>query len=61
MTIHDAIEFFGRPVDLARACGVTRQAVNVWLRDGELPPLRQAQIQLITKNKLKADKSVLGM
>ncbi len=52
MTKDEAIKFFGSPSKLAKACDVSRQAVNRW---EEIPLTRQFQIQVITEGKLVAD------
>lgn len=52
MLTKDAIEFFGSRDKLAVALGIDRTATYHW---GEhVPEQRQYQIQVITKNKLKA-------
>ena len=35
--IEEAIDHVGGPVPAARICGVTRQAVDKWIRAGHLP------------------------
>jgi DNA-binding transcriptional regulator YdaS (Cro superfamily) len=52
MTKDDAIAFFGSQTALAEAVGLTRQAVNQWPE--EVPPLRQIQLERLTRRKLKA-------
>jgi predicted site-specific integrase-resolvase len=45
-----------RVVTAAAKLGISRQAVHKWLRDGRIPHLRQSQIQVATRGKLKADR-----
>ena len=45
MSINEAVEIFGSKSKLARALGVTPQAVTKW--GDELPPLRVYQIKEI--------------
>lgn len=53
MTTTEATGFFGTATKLANALGIEKSAVSQW---GEHPPLgRQAQIQLLSRGKLKAD------
>lgn len=52
MKTQDAADFFGSRVKLAKVLGVSPAAVTGW---GEYPPItRQYQIQVMSKNKLKA-------
>lgn len=52
MTKQDAIKHFGGVRELASALGVSPPAIYQW---EEVPPIRQVQLQRITKGKLKAD------
>lgn len=55
MLTASVIEYFGRQVDVAKALGIGRAAVWKW---GEMvPPLRAAQIDRLTRGKLKFDPS----
>jgi len=54
MNIQKAIEFFGSKSELSRALGITPQALTYW--GDEIPHVRQFQIEVLTKGKLKADK-----
>ena len=52
MQTKDVIAHFGDQVKAAAALGITPSAISQW---GEVPPMvRQYQIQVITKGKLKA-------
>lgn len=54
MKTQTAIKHFGSRAALASAIGVDTSATHHW---GEfVPELRQYQIQVVTKNKLKADR-----
>lgn len=53
MNTLDAIAFFGTASNLADALDIEKSAVSQWK---DRPPIgRQAQIQILTKGKLKAD------
>lgn len=52
MNTQEAANHFGSKVKLARALGIRPSAITGW---GDTPPLvRQYQIQVLSKNKLKA-------
>ncbi|UJW20801.1 MULTISPECIES: Cro/CI family transcriptional regulator [Pseudomonas] len=53
MNIEDAVKYFGSKKKLADALGIRPSAVTQWGDD--IPAIRQFQIQVISKNKLKAD------
>lgn len=56
MTKNDAIKFFGSQRALAEALGIEQPSVAGW---GEsIPPLRQLQIEFVTKGTLKADPTI---
>lgn len=52
MNKSQAIEHFGSVTALAKALGVTYEAVRQW---GEVPELRQYQLEHLTGGALKAD------
>ncbi len=54
MTKSQAIKHFGSITALAKALGVTYEAVRQW---ADVPELRQYQIERITKGALKAGKA----
>lgn len=60
MQIQEAIDHFNGIPKLANALGISYQAVQQWEEKGEIPEGRQYQIQVITKNKLKADSPPQG-
>lgn len=51
----DAVKHYGSPSALAKALGITLQAVGQWGDD--VPELRQYQLEKLTGGKLKADTS----
>jgi transcriptional repressor of cell division inhibition gene dicB len=52
----EAIKYFGTQQAVADALGLKQPAVSLW---GERPPsLRQLQLEIITKGKLKADPEI---
>lgn len=54
MNTQEAADFFGSRTKLAKVLGIRPSAITGW---GDSPPLvRQYQIQVLTKNKLKASK-----
>ena len=53
MTKQEAINHFGGVQELADALRITYQAVAQWQ---EIPLLRQCQLEVMTKRKLKAEK-----
>lgn len=50
----DAIKHFKGITPLAKALGITYEAVRQW--GEEIPELRQYQLELVTNGQLKADK-----
>lgn len=52
MTKDDAIKHFGSQRALAEALGIEQPSVAGW---SEIPPLRQLQIEFVTKGTLRAD------
>lgn len=56
MKIEEAVKYFGSKTKLADALGIRPSAVTQW--GDEIPAVRQFQIQVISKNKLKADQKV---
>jgi|19_taG_2_1085344.scaffolds.fasta_scaffold44873_3 DNA invertase Pin-like site-specific DNA recombinase len=52
MQLTEAIKFFGSKQKIATALNIHRSAVTNW--GSEIPLARQFQIQILTKNKLKA-------
>lgn len=56
MTIDQAIAHFGSQAALAEKIGRTPEAISMWkVRGGVIPIDVQYRIQVLTKNKLKAD------
>lgn len=55
MTRDEAVAFFGSQLKLAKRLGITQGSVSLWA--GGIPPLRQLQIERLTKGKLRADRS----
>lgn len=54
MTISDVVQYFGGVSDVAKALGISYQAVAQWVANDKVPEGRQWQIQAITRGKLKA-------
>lgn len=56
MTTADAIRYYGTQQKLADALGISQSTVAEW---GEFPPpLRQLQLQDVTKARLRAERDV---
>lgn len=52
MTLQDIIAYFGSKYAAAAALGIRRQSVQEWT---SVPPLRQLQLEGLTRGKLKAE------
>ena len=57
MTYDDLIQHYGSQIEIARALGVAPPSVHGWQYTG-VPPLRQLQIEGLTRKKLRADPDV---
>ena len=55
MTFDETIKHFGSVAKTATALGLSRAAVYAWKYRGAIPRLSQFQIQIVSKNALKAD------
>lgn len=59
MTTHEAVSHYGTQQKLAEALGIKQASVSGW---GDFPPpIRQIQLQRITRNKLKAESGILDV
>lgn len=58
MKLEEVIEYFGGKTKTARAVGISQPAVSQWVKVGKVPELMQYKIQVLTKNKLKAEDNV---
>lgn len=58
MNACDVINFYGTQTQAAKELGVSQSAISNWKRRGQIPPNRQASIQIRTKGKLRADQRV---
>lgn len=54
MRTQDAADFFGNRVKLASALGISPAAVSMW--GDTIPLIRQYQVEVLSKGKLKAKK-----
>lgn len=52
--LKELIGHFGSQAALARVLNVSRVAVTYWCAEGQLPPLRAVQIEVLTKGVFKA-------
>lgn len=58
MKVSAAIKYYGTQTALAEALGVTQPCVSNWVKREKIPSLQQLRLQSITKDKLKADRSI---
>ncbi len=58
MTYEQVLSYYGTAANIARAFDVRSASVAAWKRDG-VPEVRQYQIEIATKGKLKADKPAM--
>ena len=56
MTPNDLLEYFGSKAEIARAIGIEPPSITDWFKDGEVPEVRQYQIELATDGALRASK-----
>lgn len=49
-----AVEFFGGQIELARALGISTQAISQW--NGEVPELRAYQIHVVSGGEIPLEK-----
>jgi hypothetical protein len=56
MTPEQAIDHYGSRGALAKACDVSEAAIYLWVKQGAIPYDRQCQIQVDTKDALRASK-----
>ncbi len=56
MTYAELIEFYGTQSKAAAKLGFSRPTLSNWKARGAIPEGPQAWIQILTKNKLKADR-----
>lgn len=56
MKAKDVIDYFGSQTATAKALGVSIPSVWAWVRNKEVPELRQYQIEKVTNGKLKVGK-----
>lgn len=59
MTPQDIISFFGSQAEAGRQLGVTRAIVSYWEKRNIVPVSTQLKIEVATRGKLKADKSLI--
>lgn len=57
MTYEQLIEFYGTQKAAAEALGLAQPSLSEW-KEGGIPAPRQAQYELLTDGKLKADRPI---
>jgi DNA invertase Pin-like site-specific DNA recombinase len=55
MNLEETIKYYGSIKNLADAIGVSRQTIYLWKAKDAIPYARQAQIEIETRGKLKAE------
>lgn len=55
MNIEKVINYFGSKSKLAKAVGVSRATIYIWVHKGSIPLKRQMVINQVTKGKFKVD------
>ena len=58
MTYKQVIRYFKTQVAVAAALGTTQPTIANWKSRDRVPPLRQLQLEGITKGALKADRKI---
>lgn len=56
MTPDDLLKFFGTKAEIARALGPEPASVGEWFKNNSVPELRQYQVELVSKGRLRSDK-----
>ena len=56
MTPDQVLDYYGSQSEIAKCFRLTRQSVNLWFIEGEIPDQRQWQIELALGGTLKADR-----
>lgn len=51
MTLEEIIKAFGGVAPTARALGVTRQAIYIWRRKGDIPDVRRIQAEVLIRER----------
>ena len=54
MSPKQLVEFFGTQTAAAKALGIEQPTISGWVTDGEIPIIRQYQIELATNGALRA-------
>ena len=55
MKVREVLDYYGSQQGTARALGIAQGAVSRWVQQDRVPELRQAQIELLTEGRLRAD------
>ena len=59
MDMREALEWYGTKTRIAEALGIRLPSVAEW--GNTIPPLRQLQLERLTKGALRADDSILDL
>ncbi len=55
MNAKQVVEFFGTQVKAAQALGIAQSSIAEWVSSGDVPMVRQYQIEIATEGQLRAD------
>jgi DNA-binding transcriptional regulator YdaS (Cro superfamily) len=58
MKPEDLLAHYKNQAAIARALDVEQPSVCVWFKNGSIPPIRQLQIEEVTRGAIKADPSI---
>jgi hypothetical protein len=55
MTTQEVLKFYGTHQKIADLLGINRVGVTIWFRNKKVPLPRQAQLQLLSRGRLRAE------
>lgn len=54
----DLLTHYGSQAAISRACGIRQPSVCIWFKSGQIPPIRQLEIEALTEGALRADAEI---
>lgn len=60
MNVQQAVVHFGSQHKLAEFLSVTDAAISMWNKRGNIPPLQQLKLEIMTNGALKADSKIMA-